>query len=579
MHYIDLSIFVLYMVAMLGVGFYFLRKNKGAEDYYVGGRSMSSSHIGLSVVATDVGGGFSIGLGGLGFAMGLSGSWMLFTGLLGAWLAAVFLIPKVKSNPAFANFFTFPQIFGYYFNARVALLAGIISAIGYTGFTSSQILAGAKLASGTFINLDLNTALLIMGIIAVVYTVMGGMKAVIYTDTIQWIILMGGLIFIGIPVSFLAVGGIETLDFSRLLSPTYLAEQGGRSMAAIRATLPPEFLSLTSITWQQIVNWGITIIPIWFVGMTLYQRIYACRDEKTARRAWFIAGLFEWPIMAFMGVGLGMLSRVAAEQGMFDALGAGAVLDPESGLPMLLRTVLPVGLMGLMLSAYFSAILSTADSCLMASSGNIVTDVLSHFFKIDPDSPKTLRLSQLVTLLVGCFALWLATMMTNVLDLMLYSYAFMVSGLFVPVLGALFWKRRSSVAAFWAMLIGGVVTVTLQVSTLASPAPDADLTGLAHTLHPYFPSEVSQSWLSLSGFELRELVQRTLSAHSIVHISWLGLTFALPFHLDPNLFGLTASLIVYITLTFLYPDKKNNTPWQTTTASATNTILRQTTQP
>ncbi|WP_299757230.1 sodium:solute symporter family protein [uncultured Pontibacter sp.] len=578
MHYIDLSIFVLYMLAMLGVGFYFLRKNEGAEDYYVGGRSMSSSHIGLSVVATDVGGGFSIGLGGLGFAMGLSGSWMLFTGLLGAWLAAVFLIPKVKSNPAFASFLTFPQIFGYYFNARVALLAGIISAIGYTGFTSSQILAGAKLASGTFVDLDLNTALLIMGIIAVVYTVMGGLKAVIYTDTIQWAILMGGLIFIGIPVSFLAVGGMDTLDFSQMLSPSYLSEQGGRSMQAIRTTLPAHFLSLTNITWQQIVNWGITIIPIWFVGMTLYQRIYACRDEKTAKRAWFIAGFFEWPLMAFMGVSLGILARVAAEQGMFDSLGAGAVVDPETGLPMLLRSVLPVGLMGLMLSAYFSAILSTADSCLMASSGNIVTDVLSHFFKIDPESPKTLRLSQLITLLVGAFALWLASTMTNVLDLMLYSYAFMVSGLFVPVLGALFWKRRSSVAAFWAMLMGGVVTVVLQISTLAAPAPDADITGLAKSLHPYFPAEVSQTWLSLSEFELRGLVERTLSDSSIVHISWLDLTFALPFNLDPNLFGLTASLILYITLTLLFPNKTETKLWQRTTASATTAIRHQTTQ-
>lgn len=537
MHYIDLSIFVLYMVAMLGVGVYFLRKNEGAEDYYVGGRTMSSGHIGLSVVATDVGGGFSIGLGGLGFAMGLSGSWMLFTGLLGAWLAAVFLIPKVKGNPAFAKFLTFPQLFGYYFNRRVALLAGIISAIGYTGFTSSQILAGAKLASGTFVALDLNTALLIMGVIAVVYTVMGGMKAVIYTDTIQWAILMGGLVFIGIPVSFLAVGGMDSLSFSQLFSVDYLSAQSTRSMAAIRATLPPEFLSLTNITWQQLVNWAITIIPIWFVGMTLYQRIYASRDTKTAQRAWYIAGLFEWPIMAFMGVSLGILARVAAEQGMFESLGvAGAMVDPETGLPMLLRTVLPVGLMGLMLASYFSAILSTADSCLMASSGNIVTDVLSYFYKIDQDSPKTLRLSQIVTLLTGAFALWLATMMTNVLDLMLYSYAFMVSGLFVPIIGALFWKRRSSVAAFWAMLVGGAVTVTLQVCSLSAPDPGADLTGLAETLHPYFPAAVSQTWLNLSQFELHELIGRTLSSTSIVHIPLVKLTFRLPFNLDPNLF-------------------------------------------
>ncbi|MBD1396083.1 sodium:solute symporter family protein [Pontibacter sp. JH31] len=528
MHILDLSIFVLYMLAMLGVGFYFLKKNQGADDYYVGGRNMSSGHIGLSVVATDVGGGFSIGLGGLGFVMGLSGAWMLFTGLLGAWLAAVFLIPKVKRNPAFDKFLTFPQIFGHYFNARVALLAGIISAIGYTGFTSSQILAGAKLASGTFIDLDLNTALLIMGIIAVVYTVMGGLKAVIYTDTIQWAILMGGLIFIGIPVSFLAVGGgVEHIGIAKLTDFAWVSAQSGRSMEAIRTTLPSEFLTLTNITWQQIVNWAITIIPIWFVGMTLYQRIYACRDEKTAKRAWYLAGLFEWPVMAFMGVSLGILARVAAEQGMFDALGAGGVVDPETGLPMLLRSVLPVGLMGLMLSAYFSAILSTADSCLMASSGNIVTDVIGHFTKSDPDSPHMLRLSQLITLLVGALALALATTMTNVLDLMLYSYAFMVSGLFVPIIGALFWKRRSNVAAFWSMLVGGFTTI---------------------------------------------LLQTTMNADKFVEMPLLGIHFRLPYGLDPNLFGLTAALVLYITLTILYPNKTKKEKWQTTTPSNTKSI-------
>src|SRR6056297_1681705 len=110
MHFIDLSVFVLYMVVMLGVGYFFLRRNKDADDYYVGGRSMSSFHVGLSVVATDVGGGFSIGLGGLGFIMGIAGSWMLFTGLIGAWLSAVLLIPTVSKLAKKINLFTFPQI-------------------------------------------------------------------------------------------------------------------------------------------------------------------------------------------------------------------------------------------------------------------------------------------------------------------------------------------------------------------------------------------------------------------------------------------------------------------------------------
>jgi SSS family solute:Na+ symporter len=83
MHPIDFSLFIVYIIALLAFGYFFFRRNKSGEDYYVGGRNMKSYHIGLSVVATDVGGGFSIGLGGLGFVMGLSGSWMLFTGLVG----------------------------------------------------------------------------------------------------------------------------------------------------------------------------------------------------------------------------------------------------------------------------------------------------------------------------------------------------------------------------------------------------------------------------------------------------------------------------------------------------------------
>lgn len=468
MHFLDILVFTLYMMAVIGIGIWFLLKNKGVDDYYVGGRKIGSWHIGLSVVATDVGGGFSIGLGGLGFIMGLAGSWMLFTGLVGAWLSAVLLIPRVKAIEKFKKFYTFPQLLGHFYTPRVALLAGIISGIGYLGFTSSQILAGAILAEATFTPmLERNTALIIMGIIVIVYTAMGGIKAVIYTDTIQWIILMSGLIFIGIPISYMAVGG----------------------MAGIREVLPSEFFSLLNISWQQIVNWSVTIIPIWFVGMTLYQRIYASRDQKQAQKAWYIAGLFEWPVMAFMGVLLGLFARVAIEQGMFAYIGFGSAADisAEQGLPLLLRTVLPVGLMGLMMAAYFSAIMSTADSCLMASSGNFLTDIFGKWFQMPKGRKSFLLVSQGFTLVLGTLALMLASVMPNVLQLMLYSYAFMVSGLFVPVLAALFWKKASSVAAFWSMLVGGSTTIVLIILDLNLPLElDANTFGISASLVSFF---------------------------------------------------------------------------------------------
>ncbi len=160
--------------------------------------------------------------------------------------------------------------------------------------------------------------------------------------------------FIGIPMAFQAVGGWE----------------------GISSAIPHPMLSLNHISVVTFLNWAITIIPIWFVGMTLYQRICACRSEREAKKAWFIAGLFEYPVMAFMGVFMGVLARVALEQGLLEGYASAQTMDAEQGLPLLLKNILPAGIMGLMLSAYFSAILSTADSCLMAASGNVVTDII-----------------------------------------------------------------------------------------------------------------------------------------------------------------------------------------------------------
>jgi SSS family solute:Na+ symporter len=463
MHIADLLIFITYLLAMLGVGFYFSWRNKNTDDFFVGGRKMGSLHIGFSVVATDVGGGFSIGLGGLGFIMGLSGSWLLFTGLVGAWLSGVLLIPRVYNLAARKGFLSFPQFLATMFNPRVALIAGIISAISYLGFTSSQILAGAKLAASTFDGLTMERALLIMGAIAIVYTALGGLKAVIYTDTIQWIILLTGLSLIALPFSVYRLGGI----------------------GVIRNSLTPEFFKLTNLAWQQVVNWAFTIIPIWFIGMTLYQRIYAARDRQTAQRGWFLAGLFEYPVMAFIGVILGLLARVGVMDGLIPGYTVDTI-DAEMGLPLLLKNILPVGFMGIILSAYFSAIMSTADSCLMASSGNILTDVLGKH-----RSRNGLKYSQVLTFLIGILALLLALKMENVLELVLLSYAFMVSGLIIPVLAGLFTRSPNAAAALWSMVTGGSTTIILILLDTSLPLGlDVNIYGIGVSLVTYLAVKV-----------------------------------------------------------------------------------------
>jgi SSS family solute:Na+ symporter len=205
--------------------------------------------------------------------------------------------------------------------------------------------------------------------------------------------------------------------------------------------------------------------------------------------------------MAFMGVVLGVFAHVAAEQGMFAGIGFGdaSAMDPEMGLPVLLRTVLPVGLMGLLIGAYFSAIMSTADSCLLAASGNVLSDMLAKTGLVARHSAVS---SRVVTLSLGAAAVVLALSLESVLAMMLYSYAFMVSGLLVPVVAILVGKTSSPTAALAAMLTGGTVTVSLSLMAaedlLSLPWDlDANAFGLAASVAAFLVFHVRDSGMGL----------------------------------------------------------------------------------
>jgi SSS family solute:Na+ symporter len=380
-------------------------------------------------------------LGGLGFTMGISGSWLLFTGLIGAWLAAVFTVPTLKRLDIDSGFLTFPDFLTFKYNRTIGVIAALISGIGYLGFTSGQILAGGKLAAGSIFSTiewadPLLFSLIIMAFVVIIYTVLGGLKAVIYTDTIQWIILMSGLLFLGIPFAYFHAGGWER----------------------ITNILPDSHFSVSNISWVTFINWTFSIIPIWFIAMTLYQRVYASPNVAQAKKAFFIAGIFEYPIMAFSGVALGMLARVAFPQS-----------DAELALPLLLNKVLPVGIGGFVLAAYFSAVMSTADSCLIASSGNFVNDILDKVGLKNLAEKQIIRISQIMTMMIGILAFLLATSFSSVLDIVLKSYGFMVSGLFVPTVAAYFLKKVNSTAALVSMTGGGGSTLLLEIWGLNLP--------------------------------------------------------------------------------------------------------------
>ncbi len=437
----DFAILALYGLGLIAIAVFVSRKRVSAEEYYLGSKNLGAAHIGLSVAATDVGGGFSIGLGAFGFSMGLAGSWLLFTGLVGAFLSAVFLIPRLKQLELTQPYFSYPQVIAHYYGDTSGRIAALLSFVGYLAFTAAQLMAGTKLACTLMPSVPFSWMMFMLAGVAVGYTTIGGLRAVVYTDTIQWIIVIIGLSCFAIPFAVIELDGLSQV---------------------IKA-LPRQHMSLTNIPRQQFLNWMISIVPIWFVGMSLYQRIFACRDKQEAQRAWLIAGLFEWPIMAFVGVSMGMLARAAIEQGLIVPSAPAGEFDQELAIPLLLRSVLPTGLLGLVFAAYLSAVLSTADSCLMAASGNLYSDFLQGRTGDSKPQGYLHVLSQRlgpksVTLLLGFAAFIIANQFEKVLNLMLYAYGFMISGLFVPTMAAMFLKNPVAPASAVGSMLIGVMT-------------------------------------------------------------------------------------------------------------------------
>ncbi len=136
--------------------------------------------------------------------------------------------------------------------------------------------------------------------------------------------------------------------------------------------------------------------------------------------------------------------------------------DNELAIPLLLKHVLPTGLLGLVFAAYLSAVLSTADSCLMAASGNFYSDFLQEKLEAGKNSSFWNAVARVLgpkasTFSLGIAAFLIASQFESVLNLMLYAYGFMISGLFVPTLAAFFWKGVSARAAISAMIFGAVI--------------------------------------------------------------------------------------------------------------------------
>jgi SSS family solute:Na+ symporter len=423
----ELIVIGIYFAAVIIIGVFSHRRHWRLADYLVAGRKYNTFFIAGSLLATIIGGSATIGLAGLGFSRGLSGSWWLLVGSLGLIVLGFLFAKKVRNF----GLFTLPEIIEKQYSRKVALAASILIVVAWIGVTAGQILAAGKILGA----LDIGTPAIWMTIFTIIfvgYTMLGGQYAIIRTDILDIIVIFGGILT-GLGILLWKLGGvgglIEALPADKIsfpLSSTF----GGFDLLS--------YLLLVGLTYV--------------VGPDMYSRLFCARDAGTARTSVFWAALFLVPLafcITFIGMGAFVL---------FPGI------SPEQAFPTLITGVLPAFAAGIVLAALVSAVMSTASATLMSASAILSVDIIGYF-KISTSETRSFILSRWGVLVIGIASLGLALMLKGVISALLFAYTIYTCGVILPVIAG-FYKDRlkvTPIAALTAIIGGGVTGLTSKI--------------------------------------------------------------------------------------------------------------------
>ena len=439
-HPLDYVLLILYLAVLMGMGFYFSKREKTTKDYLLAGQRIPYWAAGLSMLATGVS---SIGFMAIP-AKAFATNWVYFTAIV-AWFIVVPFI-----NSSIVPFYHKLKITSVYeflearFNIVVRLIvAGIFCLFQILG-RMSVVLFLPALALSAVTGVDKYTCILLMGVFATVYTVMGGMAAVIWTDVLQLIVLMGGAILCIVLVLSDIDGGMGTFFKVAL-------EDRKMTMAIFKWDYTE------AVLWVVLLNALITRLLNFSTDQTIVQRMMTTTDAKEAKKAIWCDCLFAIP-WSFIAFGLGTVLYVYYKT---HPQQLNPTLPTDAVVPLFIVQNIPIGLSGIIIAGIFAAAMSSLDSSMHSTATVIVTDFYKRFRPASTD-PHLLVISRWLTGLLGMFgtgaALWMAKLdsssMWDVFVIALSLFGGAIGGVFA--LG-IFTKRTNSFGA----ITGTVLSVIL----------------------------------------------------------------------------------------------------------------------
>lgn len=472
---LDISIIGLYLVSMVLVGYYFSRQNKNPEQYSKASGKIPGWAIGMSLYATFLSSNTFLGVPGKTFGGNWNAFVFSFSMPLAAWVAAKYFVPFYRASGEVSAYSNLEKRFGTW--ARTyAVTCFLFTQLARMG----SIFFGISLTLQALTGYSMEVIMIVTGICIVIYTVMGGIEAVIWTEVVQ--------------------GVLKTLGALIILYLLFTGMPGGVSKIIEIGTSQDKFslgslsLDLTQSTFWVILLYGFFInLNNFGMDQNYVQRYHTASSEKEAAKSvWLCVWIYAPASLIFFIIGTSLFAYYQVNPELIEPvklkaaaeiLGSGAssleisnfasTLKPsdygDKVMPHFMVTMIPAGILGLIISAILSAAMSTISSGMNASATVFSEDVFKRFIKKDTTQKEDMRVLHLGTIVFGLLGMACGIAMIGVKSIL--DLWWQLSGIFAGGMLGLFMlglmsKKTENLEAFAATMVGILVIVWLSLSSL-----------------------------------------------------------------------------------------------------------------
>lgn len=439
----------IYLIAMLGVGVWFAKRNNSVDDFYLGGRKLGPFVTAMSAEASDMSSWLLMGLPGVAYLTGLAeASWTAIGLAIGTYINWLIVARRIRRYSNRLDAITVPQFFSKRWGDERNLLsaiAAVVIIIFFVPYLASGFSACGKLFASLF-GVEYITAMLISAAVIVVYTVMGGFLAASFTDLIQSIIMTVALVVV-LGFGVVSAGGMDAvLDNARSmagylsLSNIYDPATGGSN--------PYSLLTICSLLAWGLGYFGMPHILLRFMAIEEEKKLTLSRRVATT---WVVISMGVAIIIGVVGSGMtkaGALEQLADSETIIVRI---ASLIGNHG-------VFAALVAGVILAGILAATMSTADSQLLAASSSVSQNLAVEFFHLKISGKKSVFVARATMVCVSLLAAFLARDPdSSVFRVVSFAWAGFGAAFGPTVLFALFWKRSTKWGALAGMVAGGAM--------------------------------------------------------------------------------------------------------------------------